>query len=69
MMVNLKTSFKKCTIKNLKLNLNQLEFGMNIDSLMIWLLICLKVMVDLFGLVKTMMEMFKVIVLHKVLVL
>ena len=68
-MENSKIYFKKCMIKNLKHNLNLLEYGMNIDLLMIWLHTCLKVMVDSFGPVKIMMEMYKVIVLLKVLAL
>ena len=46
--------------------LKKKKSGMSTDSLMIWLLTVLNLMVDLFGHARTMMEMFNQISLPKV---
>ena len=61
MMAVSKIFLKKFIKKLIENNSKQKDFGMNTDWSMIWLLMWLKVMEDLFGLVKTMMEMSKVI--------
>jgi len=61
-MVGSKIFLKKFTMKPIKKSLKQKNFGMSIDSLMIWLPIWLNLKVDLFGLAKIMMVMFRVIV-------
>ena len=59
---------KKFMRETIKHNLRLLDFGMNIDLLMIWLLTQLNLTEDLCGLVKIMMVMFNQILLLKVMV-
>ncbi len=66
MMVDSKISSKESIIKLIKLISKAKKYGTNTDWLMIWLPIWLNLMVDMFGPVKTMMVMFKVTVLLKV---
>lgn len=51
---------------NTRLNSSQKNCGMNIDSLMIWLLKLLKDKEDMFGPVRTMMGMYSQILWLKV---
>ena len=68
MMADSKTSSNKSMWNSIKNSLRKRKYGMNIDSLMIWLLIWLNPKVDMFGLAKIMMVMFKVTVSLKVLI-
>ena len=58
---------KRFMMNATKKNSKRKNFGMSIDLLTIWLPIWLNQMVDSFGLARTMMVMFKVTVLLKVL--
>ena len=57
----LRKSIKRIMLKNSR----RRTFGMNIDSLMIWLLMLLNQMVDSYGLARTTMVMFNPISLLK----
>ena len=67
MMVDLKIFSKIFMIRNTNKNSKLKKFGMNIDSLMIWLLKLLRDKEDMFGHVKTMMVMSNLILSLKVL--
>ena len=65
-MVDSKIFSKNYMIANIKNNSKRLEFGMNIDLLMIWLHKLLNYKVAMCGHVKIMMVMYNLIQLHKV---
>jgi hypothetical protein len=65
-MVDLKIFSKDSTIKLIKNNLMLQEYGINIDLLMIWSLKPQNSKEAMFGLAKTMMVMFNLILLLKV---
>jgi hypothetical protein len=69
MMVDLKISFKNYMIPNIRNNSKQLKYGINIDSLMIWLHKLPNNKVGMCGLVKIMMVMCNPILLLKVLII
>lgn len=64
-MADLKIFSKIFMILNTNKNFKLKKFGMNIDSLMIWLLKLLREKEDMFGHVKTMMVMSNLILLLK----
>lgn len=64
-MVDLKIFSKIFMILNTNKNSKLKKFGMNIDSLMTWLLKLLRGKEDMFGHVKTMMVMSNLILLLK----
>ena len=66
MMASLRIFFRKFMRGSIRLNSRPRKYGINIGLLMIWLHIWWRLKEALFGLVKIMMEMSKVIVLPKV---
>ena len=66
MMVDSRIFSKEFMKKNIKKSLRLRRFGMNTDSLTIWLPIWLNLMVDMCGLARIMMVMFNLTVLLKV---
>jgi hypothetical protein len=65
MMVDSKIFSQKCMKKNIESNMKKMVLFMNTILLIVWLLISSNLKEDLSGHVKTMMEMFNLILLLK----